>query len=94
MYDPYQIAPQLQQPVSQQGGIPLAAGTMNPNLNPDDEAVKRQKMLMMAEALRGMQQPTSAPSATGVTQAQPSNPLGSALGGASQVLSLGKSFGG
>lgn len=93
MYDPYQIAPQLQQPVPQQGGIPLAAGTMNPNLNPEDEAAKRQKMMMIAEALRGMQQPTSAPTATGVTPAS-GNPLGSALGGASQVLSLGKGFGG
>jgi hypothetical protein len=83
MFDPYGISPQLQQPV--------APGTMNPNLNPEDEAAKRQKMLMMAEALRNIQQPVAAPQGGNVTAAA-GNPLGSAMGGASQMIGLGDTF--
>jgi len=77
MYDPYQITPQLQQPI--------AAGTMNPNMNPQDEAMKRQKMMMMAEALRGMQPQQQAMDGE-VTPAM-GNPLGTAMG------SFGNTFG-
>lgn len=91
MYDPYQITPQLQQPVQQQPQ--LAPGTMNPNLNPDDEAVKRQKMMMMAEALRGMQQPASAPAGSGGVTSAAGNPLGSAVSGFTNVYGLGSKMG-
>jgi len=84
MYDPYGITQQSQQPVQQ----PVAVGTMNPNMSPQDEAARRQKMMMLTEALRGMQpqQPVTGGDVTPAT----GNLVGTALGSFGNTLSLGK----